>query len=250
VSDPRHALRHQLAFAIERYGEDLPVQVPRRRPIEAAPAPAAEPPRIAPAGAAADPAAALAQLRAEIGDCRRCKLCERRTQVVFGEGSARPRVMFVGEAPGEEEDRQGRPFVGKAGQLLTKIIENAMGFARADVYIANVNKCRPPGNREPEPDEVAACLPFLRRQIEILRPEVLVTLGKVATWNLLGATQSMSRLRGRVVSWNGIPVMPTWHPAYLLRNPAAKSETWADIRAVNRLLGLPEVPDRGPASQA
>lgn len=232
----RQALQRHLELAAERYGGDLPLAVPRAARA------AAPPPPPGSAAAPDDPAAALAALQGELHDCRGCKLCEGRTQVVFGEGNPHPRVVFIGEAPGETEDRMGRPFVGRAGELLTKIIEKAMGLARAEVYIANVNKCRPPGNREPQPDEVAACLPFLQRQLEILRPEVIVTLGKVATWNLLGATSPMRVLRGTPQAFRGIPVVPTWHPAYLLRNPAAKAETWADIKRVNRMLGLPEVP--------
>ena len=171
-----------------------------------------------------------------------CKLCQGRTNVVFGEGSPTAPVMFVGEAPGQTEDETGRPFVGRAGQLLTKIIENAMGLARSDVYIANINKCRPPGNRVPEPDEVAACLPNLRRQIEIVQPKVIVCLGKTAVSNLLGDKRAVGILRGAELSFAATPVVVTWHPAYLLRNPAAKPDTWEDIKRVNRMLGRPEVP--------
>ncbi len=268
-------LRRHLELAAERYGADLPLRMPAIAELRAPTGPAPErkrgtggpdpdpnphpardpdpdPEPVPGPGPGSvhppdpqphpQPVLALAALGEELRDCRRCKLCETRTHVVFGEGNPRPRVLFIGEAPGETEDRLARPFVGRAGELLDKIIENAMGLRRGDVYIANVNKCRPPGNREPAPDEVAACLPFLRRQIEILRPEVIVTLGKVATWNLLGATAPMRVLRGSTQQFAGIPVIPTWHPAYLLRNPAAKSETWADVRRVNRMLGLPEVP--------
>ncbi len=194
------------------------------------------------APAAADPALSLAALREHIGVCTRCKLSHGRKQVVFGDGSPRARVMFIGEAPGFHEDQQGLPFVGAAGQLLDKIIENAMGLKRADTYIANVNKCRPPENREPEPDEVAACLPFLRQQVQIIRPAVIVCLGRVASSNLLGTSLPMRALRGRALTYEGIPVVVTWHPAYLLRTPSAKRETWDDIKRVNRLLGLPERP--------
>lgn len=198
-----------------------------------------------------DPALQLAALRQHIGACTRCKLSHGRTQVVFGDGSARARVMFIGEAPGFHEDRQGLPFVGAAGQLLDRIIENAMGLRRADTYIANVNKCRPPENREPEPDEVAACLPFLRQQVRIIRPAVIVCLGRVASSNLLGTSLPMKILRGRELTYEGIPVVVTWHPAYLLRNPGAKHETWDDIKRVNRLLGRPECPARAaPDDQA
>ncbi|MCB9872406.1 MAG: uracil-DNA glycosylase [Planctomycetes bacterium] len=176
--------------------------------------------------------------------CTMCKLAAGRTHLVFGEGSADARVMFVGEAPGQVEDETGRPFVGRSGELLDRIIENGMGMRRADVFIANINKCRPPGNRDPEPDEIAACLPWLRAQIEIIRPEVVITLGRVALNNLLGTAEPMRRMRGRDLKYQGIPVVATWHPAYLLRNPAAKAETWDDIKRANRLLGNPEVPPR------
>lgn len=161
---------------------------------------------------------------------------------MFGEGNQRARVMFVGEAPGAVEDQTGRPFVGPSGQLLDRIITGAMGLRREDVYIANINKCRPPDNRNPGPDEVAACLPFLQRQIELVQPEVIVCLGRIATQNLLGRTESTTALRGRELRYMNVPVVVTWHPAYLLRDPSHKRETWDDIKRVNRLLGRPEVP--------
>jgi DNA polymerase len=194
------------------------------------------------AGEVADAAAELEAQKREVMPCTRCKLHEGRQHAVFGEGNARARVMFVGEAPGATEDQTGRPFVGAAGQLLDRIITGAMGLQRSDVYIANINKCRPPGNREPAPDEVAACLPFLRRQIASIRPEVIVCLGRVAAQNLLGTHESTTRMRGRTLEYLGVPVIVTWHPAYLLRDPSHKRETWDDIKRVNRLLGLPEVP--------
>lgn len=194
---------------------------------------------LPPAGEAAD---ALQELRSEALACTRCKLHAGRRHVVFGEGDPNARVLFIGEAPGANEDKTGRPFVGDAGQLLDRILVGAMGLDRGAVYIANINKCRPPGNREPEADEVAACLPFLRRQIEILQPEVIVCLGRTAAQNLLGSTESVGKLRGRTLDFQGIPVVITWHPAYLLRDPSHKRETWDDIKRVNRLLGLPEVP--------
>lgn len=211
----------------------------------AAPAPASPPPapvHAAPPAACDDPVAQLQALRNEVLPCTRCKLHQGRQHTVFGEGNPRARVMFIGEAPGAREDQSGRPFVGDAGQLLDRIITGAMGLQRQDVYIANINKCRPPGNRVPEPDEVAACLPFLRQQIEIVRPEVLVCLGRTAAQNLLSTTASTTALRGRELEYLGIPVVVTWHPAYLLREPAHKRETWEDIKRVNRLLGRPEVP--------
>lgn len=191
---------------------------------------------------AGDVEAMLQALRQQVLSCTRCKLHEGRRHAVFGEGNPRARVMFVGEAPGANEDQTGRPFVGAAGQLLDRIITGAMGLQRQDVYIANINKCRPPGNREPAPDEVASCLPFLRAQIECIRPEVIVCLGRVAAQNLLGSQESTTRLRGRTLDYLGVPVIVTWHPAYLLRDPSHKRETWEDIKRVNRLLGLPEVP--------
>jgi uracil-DNA glycosylase len=184
-----------------------------------------------------DVAATDAALRTEIGPaCTRCKLHTLgRRQVVFGVGSAQARLMFVGEAPGEDEDKQGEPFVGRAGQLLTKIIE-AIGMTREQVYIANVIKCRPPGNRNPEPDEVGTCEPFLFRQLEAIRPRVVVALGKFATQSLLRTTEPITRLRGRVFDFHGASLIPTFHPAYLLRNPPAKREVWEDMKKVRDLL--------------
>lgn len=183
------------------------------------------------------PAEALAALKAEIGpDCTRCKLCRLgRRQVVFGVGNPKARLMFVGEAPGEDEDRQGEPFVGRAGQLLTKIIE-AINLTREQVYIANVIKCRPPGNRNPEPDEVATCEPFLFQQIATVQPLVIVALGKFAAQCLLRSTEPITRLRGREFSYRGATLIPTFHPAYLLRNPPAKREVWEDMKKVRGLL--------------
>lgn len=253
VRDVRCEITCWLRVAVEAYGSDFPLRLPAR-PTPDPPLPAVCSPAPAPAIARADGPCAenatgdeprsLEELARSLEGCRRCKLSCGRTHLVFGEGHPHARVMFVGEAPGRQEDLQGRPFVGPAGQLLDRILENAMGLRREEVYIANVNKCRPPDNRDPEPDEVAACLPFLRRQIRLIRPEVLVTLGRVATHNLLGVSTSMRRLRGQDHSFEGIPVVPTWHPAYLLRQPSAKAETWEDIKKVNRLLGLPEVPPR------
>jgi DNA polymerase len=177
-------------------------------------------------------AASLEQLRAEIGDCRRCKLCAGRTHVVFGVGNPRAKLMFVGEGPGRDEDLQGEPFVGRAGQLLTDIITKGMGMKRADVYIANVVKCRPPENRNPEPDEVAACEPFLKKQIDLVRPQIIVGLGKFAVQTLLQSKVPITKLRGNWHSYHGIKLMPTFHPAYLLRNPADKKLVWEDIKKV------------------
>jgi DNA polymerase len=174
---------------------------------------------------------ALAAIRADIGDCTRCKLHAGRTNLVFGVGNPDARLMFVGEGPGADEDEQGIPFVGRAGQLLTQIIK-AMGFERDDVYIANVVKCRPPGNRNPEPDEIERCEPFLLRQIEAIRPAVIVALGKFAAQTLLRSDVPITRLRGQFLKLCDVDVMPTFHPSYLLRNPAAKREVWEDMKKV------------------
>jgi DNA polymerase len=174
----------------------------------------------------------LEELRAAIGDCRRCKLCAARTHIVFGVGNPKADLMFIGEGPGRDEDLQGEPFVGRAGQLLTDIITKGMGLKREDVYIANVVKCRPPENRNPEPDEVAACEPFLRRQIELIRPEIIVALGKFAVQTLLQSKVPITKLRGQWHSYHGIKLMPTFHPAYLLRNPGDKRLVWEDIKKV------------------
>jgi DNA polymerase len=173
----------------------------------------------------------LTEIRADIGDCTRCKLHSGRTHIVYGVGNPEATVMFVGEGPGADEDLQGEPFVGRAGQLLTQIIK-AMGFAREEVYIANVVKCRPPGDRNPEPDEIAQCEPFLHAQIAAIRPRVLVALGKFAAQTLLATDTPISRLRGQFHSLRDIDVMPTFHPSYLLRNPAAKREVWDDMKMV------------------
>jgi uracil-DNA glycosylase family 4 len=181
----------------------------------------------------------LEELREAIGDCQRCKLAPHRTNLVFGVGNPRARLVFVGEGPGADEDAKGEPFVGRAGQLLTEIITKGMRLARSDVYIANVIKCRPPGNRNPEPDEVASCEPFLIRQIELIAPEVIVALGKFAAQTLLRTKTPITQLRGRWFDYHGIRLMPTFHPAYLLRNPADKRLVWQDIRQVMERLGLP-----------
>jgi len=184
-------------------------------------------------------ARSLDDLRAAIGDCQRCKLAPHRTNLVFGVGNPRARLVFVGEGPGADEDAQGEPFVGRAGQLLTEIITKGMRLRREDVYIANVIKCRPPGNRNPEPDEVAACEPFLLRQLDLIGPEVVVALGKFAAQTLLRTKTPITQMRGRWFDFRGIRLMPTFHPAYLLRNPADKRLVWQDIQQVMQLLGLP-----------
>jgi DNA polymerase len=190
----------------------------------------------APLTIALTPVENLAAVRADIGDCTRCKLHTMgRTQIVFGVGNPNADLMFVGEAPGRDEDLQGFPFVGRAGQLLTKIIE-AIALKREDVYIANVIKCRPPENRNPEPDEVASCEPFLFRQIDIIKPKVIVALGKFGAQTLLRTLDPISRLRGRVFDYRGAKLIPTFHPAYLLRNPSSKREVWEDMKLVRSLL--------------
>lgn len=192
----------------------------------------------APAGVRQASTMTLEGIRAEIGDCTRCKLYQGRTNIVFGEGDPQAAVLFVGEGPGFEEDQQGRPFVGAAGQLLTDIIEKGMKIKRAEVYICNIVKCRPPGNRNPEPDEVDACIGFVKKQIQAVRPKVIVTLGNVPTQNLLGTKQGITRVRGNWQEYEGIPVMPTFHPSYLLRSPGEKGKVWEDIKKVMGRLGL------------
>lgn len=178
----------------------------------------------------------LEAIRADLGECTRCRLCEQRKTVVFGEGNPNAELMFVGEGPGADEDATGRPFVGRAGQLLDKIIE-AIGLKRGDVYIANVVKCRPPQNRTPERDEMATCEPFLFRQIEAIRPKVIVVLGNTPVVSLLGLRSGITRARGEFYEFRGIPVMPTFHPAYLLRDPTKKREVWEDMKKVRAELG-------------
>jgi uracil-DNA glycosylase len=223
--------------------------VPRAPASAPAPAPAAAP--AAKRGAAAtvaavahgagDGAARLQVVRDELGACTRCKLHGGRKNIVFGVGDPNAPLVFVGEAPGADEDRTGEPFVGAAGQLLTKMIQ-AMGLGRSDVYICNILKCRPPGNRNPEPDEVAQCEPFLKAQLAAIRPRLIVCLGKFAAQCLLRSDAPISKLRGQWKSYEGIPLMPTFHPAYLLRNPPSKREVWADLQLVMAemdRLGLP-----------
>jgi uracil-DNA glycosylase family 4 len=196
--------------------------------------------RGAPPAAAApvhSAAAPLQELAARVRNCQNCRLHESRTQVVFGSGNPQADLVFVGEAPGQEEDRLGEPFVGAAGQLLTRIIA-AMGLSREQVYILNVVKCRPPQNRNPLPDEVAACRPILLEQLACLRPRVLCALGTFAAQALLQTEERISRLRGRFHTMGDIPVMPTYHPAYLLRNPQGKRAVWNDVQQIQRLLGL------------
>jgi len=185
----------------------------------------------------------LERIRADIGDCTRCRLHKQRNSIVYGVGNPKAELVFVGEGPGHDEDVQGIPFVGRAGKLLTQIIE-AMGLRRDDVYICNVIKCRPPENRLPEKDEIATCSPFLLRQIGVISPKVIVCLGACAAQTLLGSNQSISRFRGQWFDFRGSRLLATYHPAYLLRNPAAKSEVWKDMQKVMAHLGLQ--PKRAP----
>jgi uracil-DNA glycosylase family 4 len=202
-------------------------------PPRAAAAPAES---AAPPAAGSDAGAELKAVREWVGDCQRCKLAGGRRNIVFGQGNPNARLMFVGEAPGGEEDAQGLAFVGRAGQLLTDIIEKGLKIPRKDVFIANVLMCRPPENRNPEPDEIIACQPFLEKKIEMIRPTVIVGLGKFAGQWLLKTAEPISRIRGRVGDYNGIKVVPTYHPAFLLRNPSAKKEVWEDMKVVRSLL--------------
>lgn len=247
----RDQLKEHLQFALELGVPGISRDATwrsRAEPVGTAP----NPPETVPAALTTTPltvhanhADALAAVRAEIGpQCTRCKLHTLgRTQVVFGVGNPNAELMFVGEAPGGDEDIQGVPFVGRAGQLLTKIIE-AIEMARDQVYIANVIKCRPPQNRNPEPDEVETCEPFLFAQIDIIRPKVIVALGTFAARALLRSTDPISRLRGRVFDYRGSKLIPTFHPAYLLRNPSSKREVWEDMKLVKRLLGDAPAPQR------
>lgn len=187
-------------------------------------------------------AGSLEDLERIIGDCKRCKLHSKRTCLVFGEGNPGARLVFVGEGPGREEDLAGRPFVGDAGRLLTKIIENGMGLKREDVYICNIVKCRPPENRAPENDEVEACIPFLKEQLRIIGPEVICALGRTAAQELLGRSFKITEERGKWQSFMGIPLMPTYHPAYIVRNPSRERElkghVWADVQKIMTRLGI------------
>lgn len=185
--------------------------------------------------ASSNMAQSLEAIQRELTDCKRCKLHRSRRTIVFGEGNPRATLMFIGEGPGYDEDVQGRPFVGKAGQLLTRIIES-IKLSRQDVYIANIVKCRPPGNRNPEPDEIRACSPFLYRQIDAIRPKIICALGTIAAQTLLDTKASISSLRGKAFNLRGIRVMPTFHPAYLLRNPDGKKAVWKDMKQIRAWL--------------
>ncbi|MCO4770905.1 MAG: uracil-DNA glycosylase [Deltaproteobacteria bacterium] len=212
-----------------------------------APAPASKRPGLPLAEPQAKPVGStLTEVRAELGDCRRCGLCQARSNIVFGVGSETADIVFVGEGPGFHEDRQGEPFVGESGELLTRIINNVLRLDRSDVYICNVVKCRPPQNRNPEPAEVAACSPFLRAQLAVIKPKIVVALGRFAIQTLLGSTDSVGRLRGTAHPFEGAVLVPTYHPAYLLRNPADKRKTMQDMMLVRsefeRITGAPLPP--------
>ncbi len=239
------------AYGFNGLGAD-PLRAPsaRGQQIPAPPAATAPAPRIVGTAAfagvppsapspppVAERAAAMAQVRADLGDCQRCKLAPHRTSLVFGNGALQARLMFIGEAPGANEDLQGQPFVGAAGKLLDRMIA-AMGLRREEVYVSNLLKCRPPRNRDPEPDEVQSCSPFLRRQVAVVGPTVLVALGRFAAQALLEDKRPISKLRGTWQSFAGIPLMPTFHPAYLLHNPAEKKKVWADLQQVMQRLDL------------
>jgi DNA polymerase len=230
--------RAELAGALRSYLEEL-----RDTGVDALPIGTTEPAAFPRTGAAAEMMAAvktttvetLDDIRNDLGDCRRCMLCKTRKNLVFGTGSPNAGVLFVGEAPGREEDMQGEPFVGEAGQLLTNMIK-AMGYERSDVYICNVLKCRPPENRNPAPEEISLCSPFLLRQVQALAPKAIVALGTFASQTLLGTRDPISRLRGRFHDYHGIPLMPTFHPAFLLRSPEKKREVWEDLKKVMQLM--------------
>jgi DNA polymerase len=240
--DPR-PLRGELRALVGQVRTNLALR--QRSGLRGVPArkSARQPLPVLPPAQAAGPAApergpgasGLQVVRTDLGDCQRCRLAQGRKNLVFGVGNPSAHLVFVGEAPGADEDAQGEPFVGKAGQLLTKMIE-AMGYTRDDVYICNVIKCRPPGNRNPEPDEVAACEPFLKAQLAVLRPRMIVALGKFAAQCLLRDDTPITRLRGGFRSYEGIQLMPTFHPAYLLRDPSKKKLAWEDLKAVNAVL--------------
>jgi len=216
VQEIKDALEFYLALGYERMPIQLKVDRGRR--------------------GVADKESSMVLLRDEIGDCRRCKLSQKRTHIVFGEGNADARLMFIGEAPGREEDIQARPFVGEAGMLLTRLIEK-MGLKRENVYIANIVKCRPPLNRDPERDEIEQCRGFLERQIDIISPDIIMSLGRIAASTLMGNEKlKITAIRGKIFDYRGIPLVPTFHPAYLMRNPKDKWLTWNDAQKVLEIL--------------
>jgi uracil-DNA glycosylase len=227
VEEPALAPREGDARAPAVEAEEDPALTPRER-VAGAPAPGPTLPAIVQLGG-------LAELRATALGCPRCRLAETRTQVVFGEGSETARLMVVGEAPGAEEDRAGRPFVGRAGRLLDRLLAS-VGFPRESVYICNVLKCRPPGNRDPQSDEIEACSPYLRRQVELVAPGAILTVGTFPSQTLLGSGEPIGRLRGRVHRYQGTPLVPTYHPAAVLRNPGWIRPVWEDLQRLRTLL--------------
>ncbi len=232
------------AQPIEPVAQTTPVARPRPTPVAPGGSLFDDSGRGGPIIAPEDRPGLLASLALHVAECRKCPpLAAARTRTVFADGSPTARLMFIGEAPGEEEDRTGVPFVGPAGRLLTDMITKGMGLAREDVYIANILKCRPPQNRDPTPEESANCFPYLDRQIEIVRPEFICLLGKVAANTLLETGLSLSRLRGRWHRVRGVPTIATYHPSYLLRTPSAKKDAWEDLQMLMRAMGLP-VPKR------
>jgi uracil-DNA glycosylase len=235
-SDDRRAVLADLREHVRLLDMLTTIGVARPVPVEGADAEGAlaTPPSSAPGGE--DAIHDLDGVRRWIGDCQRCKLAPTRKNIVFGQGNPQARLMFVGEAPGADEDEQGLAFVGRAGQLLTDIIEKGLKIPRKDVWIGNILKCRPPQNRNPEPDEILSCQPFLDRQIELIKPRVIVGLGKFAGQWLLKTMEPISRIRGRVAEYKGFKVVPTYHPAFLLRTPSAKKDVWEDMKLVRALL--------------
>ncbi len=227
VSDVRALLEYQRALGVRT----VEIAAPSSAVAPSVPRPSTEKAQEVVRPAEAQPAD-LAAVSRELGECVRCKLHKGRKTIVFGEGDPGAVLVFVGEGPGQDEDREGRPFVGAAGQLLTDIIVKGMKLKREDVYICNIVKCRPPENRNPEPDEIAACEPFLIKQLEAIQPKMIVALGNVAARTLLKTNEGITALRGKWKNYRGIPVMPTFHPAYLLRNPADKKLVWEDIKKV------------------
>ncbi|HKR23594.1 MAG TPA: uracil-DNA glycosylase [Pyrinomonadaceae bacterium] len=233
ATELREAIKKQLEHLRELGVDGIQIRVPAKEEPQVSESLFGE---LAPAPVKLTPSTeTFEQIHAEIGDCTRCPLHEDRTHVVHTEGNRKARLMFVGEAPGADEDAQARPFVGRAGQLLTKIIE-AIGMKREEVLIGNVNRCRPPGNRPPTPDEAATCKPFLLREIAAVQPEIIVVLGNTAMKNLLETRDGITRVRGIFQDYKGIKVMPTFHPAYLLRDPSKKRETWEDLKKVRATL--------------
>ncbi len=243
TADAPHTQLCQIADSLQRY-----VEVLKESGVDGLPRALSGPQAARAAGSAEDRLAApadsnrqaldsLVALREAIGDCRRCKLCEYRTRIVFGAGDPQAELVFIGEGPGSDEDLKGEPFVGRAGRLLTEIITKGMKMRREEVYITNVVKCRPPHNRDPEADEIAACEPFLRKQLELIQPHIIIALGAFAAHTLLQTKTPISRLRGVWHTYHGAKLMPTLHPAYLLRNPGDKRLVWQDIKAVLREMG-------------